>query len=303
MHPREPQSDKEEQQGAVSFTMKNTNTKTNNKLKLPWAKEEETSLMLLYKECGSDWNRIAEKLKLQGFPERDSTCIQKRKHTIVRRLKRRVESRMNKNFQESLRKTVAKSRSQNKKSAPEDGVNQSTACNGNDFNLHTALLAQRASETMHNYNHSPYLDLNMNLLHAGQTPSLAAGNAAENSIATSAILEYARQILAAGEKPPATSLSQQQLLNINRLLSSANLQASVFTPQQTLNSLLLGDSRHCQSRSYRGIFNNQTGFSATNLTPQQPLWNQLPYALQLSGHHAANIDANSNGRWGQYHQF
>jgi len=48
-------------------------------------------MMNLYMEYGSDWKIIIEKLSSNGFPRRTPACIQKRRHTITRRTRRRME--------------------------------------------------------------------------------------------------------------------------------------------------------------------------------------------------------------------
>mmetsp|Transcript_7444 Transcript_7444/g.13827 ORF Transcript_7444/g.13827 Transcript_7444/m.13827 type:complete len:362 (-) Transcript_7444:282-1367(-) len=56
-----------------------------------WTVEEEKMMMNLYMEYGSDWKIIIEKLSSNGFPRRTPACIQKRRHTITRRTRRRME--------------------------------------------------------------------------------------------------------------------------------------------------------------------------------------------------------------------
>mmetsp|Transcript_21884 Transcript_21884/g.37673 ORF Transcript_21884/g.37673 Transcript_21884/m.37673 type:complete len:365 (-) Transcript_21884:283-1377(-) len=56
-----------------------------------WTVEEEQMMMDLYMEYGSDWQIIIEKLSSNGFPRRTQACIQKRRNTITRRMRRRME--------------------------------------------------------------------------------------------------------------------------------------------------------------------------------------------------------------------
>jgi len=55
-----------------------------------WTAEEEHLLMAYNKVLGNNWESISEKLSSKGFPKRTYEHLQKRKYTIVRRLKRQT---------------------------------------------------------------------------------------------------------------------------------------------------------------------------------------------------------------------
>mmetsp|Transcript_22457 Transcript_22457/g.35275 ORF Transcript_22457/g.35275 Transcript_22457/m.35275 type:complete len:261 (+) Transcript_22457:44-826(+) len=72
-----------------------------------WTDEEESELIKLYNSLGSDWPLVTEKLASKGFPKRSSRCVQQRRHTILRRIKRRREKNMRIVFESKLRNAIS----------------------------------------------------------------------------------------------------------------------------------------------------------------------------------------------------